>query len=104
VNALLAEKGYEAMTVDEVADVLKRSGNYRGAQVIELMHAAAFGGLAARVAPALRAATRAGLATAAWPAKGAGLPGPLELPGVPALSPQTSGRCGPSPRAATRAR
>jgi hypothetical protein len=77
VNALLAEKGHEAMTVDEVADVLKRSGNYRGAQVIELMHAAAFGGFAARVAPAL--SDKGGVGNGGLAGEGGGL---ARAPGI----------------------
>jgi TetR/AcrR family transcriptional regulator, regulator of autoinduction and epiphytic fitness len=40
-----------ARTCDPVVDFLKGSGNYSDAQIIELMHAAAFGGLASRKAP-----------------------------------------------------
>ncbi len=40
-----------ARTCDPVVDFLNGSGAYSDAQIIELMHAAAFGGLAARKAP-----------------------------------------------------
>jgi AcrR family transcriptional regulator len=49
-----------ARTCDPVVDVLKGSGTYSDAQIIELMLAAAFGGLAARAAPRPRAATPRG--------------------------------------------
>jgi TetR/AcrR family transcriptional regulator of autoinduction and epiphytic fitness len=51
-----------ARTCDPVADVLKGSGNYSDPQIIEFMHAAAFGGLAARVAPDSKATTTRGMA------------------------------------------
>jgi AcrR family transcriptional regulator len=47
-----------ARTCDPVVDFLKGSGNYGDAQIIELMLAAAFGGLAARSSPARAKATR----------------------------------------------
>jgi len=40
-----------ARTCDPVVDFLKGSGNYSDAQIIELTHTAAFGGIASRKAP-----------------------------------------------------
>jgi AcrR family transcriptional regulator len=57
-----------ARTCDPVVDFLKGSGNHSDAQIIDLMHTAAFGGLAARQAPAGSRAKTARQRAAATPA------------------------------------